>query len=73
MEEGSAGTSYAKDVQRIEDIISAIQQKDCDIDRLLDLVTEASELLKRCRAKLAETGLKIDQTLGELQSQKEEP
>ncbi len=69
--DGSGKTAYAQDIRRIEDIVGRIQNG-CDIDEMLALASEAAELLKRCREKLAKTGIAMESVLKELQTAKSE-
>lgn len=66
-----AQTTYAQDIRRIEDIVGRIQNG-CDIDEMLALASEAADLLKRCREKLAKTGIAMESVLKELQTAKSE-
>lgn len=62
----SSQSSYAEDIQRIEAILEKLNQNDCDIDKMLDYVNEATVLLERCNQKLAKTGVQIDEALKKL-------
>jgi len=64
---------YAQAIERIQEIIALLNDNSCDIDRMLDYVTEASELIKSCREKLARTGLKIQETLADLSNTNSTP
>ncbi len=68
MEEQS---TYAQDIQRIQDIVEQLKTKDCDIDNMLSLVNEATALIAKCQNKLTETGLKINQALDMLNAMKD--
>lgn len=63
-------TTYAQDVQRIQDIINKLSEKDCDIDKMLDYVNEAAELIEKCNKKLSQTGIQIDSALNKLNEMK---
>ena len=66
MSEEAQNTSYADDIARIEAIIEKLRQNDCDIDKMLEYVTEASALLEKCQRKLDTTGAKIQKALMDL-------
>ena len=66
MSEERNHASYSSDVQRIEDIIDMLK-KGCDIDEMLSLVKEATDLITRCQAVLARTGIQIDEALQRLE------
>lgn len=57
---------YADNVERINQIIEQLRNKDCDIDDMLSLVNEAVDLIDRCQHKLGQTGIKINQALERL-------
>lgn len=59
-------TTYNQDIERIEQIIAILSQKDCDIDSMLDFVNEAAALIKKCRQKLSTTGIKMNEVLNDL-------
>ena len=44
--------SYAGAVARLEEIMSAVQGGEADVDELSGLLKEAAELVKFCRARL---------------------
>lgn len=44
--------NYSRAVERLEEIMNTIQGGGIDVDKLADLLKEASELVKFCRAKL---------------------
>ena len=61
-------TKYAQDIQRIQDIVLALSGRDCDIDNMLELVKEATDLIAKCQDKLAKTGIEIDEALKKLEA-----
>jgi exodeoxyribonuclease VII small subunit len=63
MSDENQNTTYADDIARIEEIIDKLRQNDCDIDKMLEYVTEASALLEKCQQKLDTTGAKIQKAL----------
>lgn len=72
MSQDEVQTSYAEDVERIQAIIAQLSQKDCDIDKMLEYVKEATQLITRCQTKLAKTGLQIEEVLKTLDASKVE-
>ena len=62
-ENENPSTSYNQDIQRINDIIQKLSSPDCDIDKMLDYVKEASVLLQRCNEKLSKTGMEVQEAL----------
>ncbi|MBQ8038236.1 MAG: exodeoxyribonuclease VII small subunit, partial [Proteobacteria bacterium] len=68
MEEQS---TYAQDIQRIQQIVDLLGQKDCDIDKMLELVNEATALIEKCQNKLVSTGIKINAALDKLNAMKD--
>lgn len=64
-------STYAQDIQKVEDIVDKISNG-CDIDEMLELVSEAARLLNRCNEKLGKTGLQMEEVLKELKTTKAE-
>lgn len=52
--------SYEKTVAEIEAIVDDIENNRMDIDQLADAVVRVSDLLKKCKQKLADTKEVID-------------
>ncbi len=52
--------SYEKTVGEIESIVDDIENNRMDIDQLADAVVRVSDLLKKCKQKLADTKSVID-------------
>lgn len=52
--------SYEKTVAEIEAIVDDIENNRMDIDQLADAVVRVSDLLKKCKQKLADTKDVID-------------
>ncbi len=57
--------SYEKTVEEIESIIADIENNRLDVDQLADAVTRVSDLLKKCKKKLADTQDIIDKVIDE--------
>ena len=58
--------SYAADMRRIQDIVDMLSRNECDIDKLLEYVNEATALIEKCQMKLEKTGLQINEALARL-------
>lgn len=56
----AAKFSYEKTVEEIESIVDDIENNRLDIDQLADAVVRVSDLLKKCKQKLADTKKVID-------------
>ncbi|MBO7478119.1 MAG: exodeoxyribonuclease VII small subunit [Salinivirgaceae bacterium] len=52
--------SYEKTVEEIESIVDDIENNRMDIDQLADAVVRVSDLLKKCKQKLADTKAIVD-------------
>lgn len=73
MSDENQNTTYAADIERIEQIIEKLRQNDCDIDKMLEYVTEATSLLEKCQRKLDTTGAKIQKALMDLDTASKAP
>lgn len=58
--------TYSQGIAQLEQIVSAMQQPDCDIDRLAEYTTRALQLMQHCRAKLSATEEQITQALSQI-------
>ena len=47
--------TYTQAMQRLEAILAQLEEGSSNVDTLADLVKEAAELVKLCRAKLRKT------------------
>lgn len=47
--------TYTQAMQRLEAILAQLEEGNSNVDTLADLVKEAAELVKFCRAKLRKT------------------
>jgi exodeoxyribonuclease VII small subunit len=52
--------SYEKTIEEIESIVDDIENNRMDIDQLADAVARVSDLLKKCKQKLADTKAIVD-------------
>ena len=52
--------SYEKTIEEIESIVDDIENNRLDIDQLADAVVRVSDLLKKCKQKLADTKAIVD-------------
>ena len=60
---------YSKAVEKLEDIISKIENETIDVDELSDKVKEAVGLIKLCRQKIQKAELEVKQVVDELQKE----
>ncbi len=51
--------TYAKAMERLEEIIAKIENEEVDIDELSDKVREAAVLVKLCKDKIAKAELEV--------------
>lgn len=58
--------SYSQGITELESIVAAMQQPDCDIDRLAEFTTRALQLMQHCRAKLTATETRITTALSQI-------
>ena len=72
MPDDTIQSSYNQDIQRIQQIVERLSQKDCDIDKMLEYVNEAAVLIERCQQKLTKTGVQIEEALAKLNVLREE-
>jgi exodeoxyribonuclease VII small subunit len=63
----SANVKYSEAVRRLEDILENIDRSNVGIDELADLVKEASDLIKTCRALLTSTEQSVKESLEALE------
>ena len=59
--------TYREALDRVEAIVAQIEQKAPDIDQLSDLVGEAMEQLKYCKAKLKSTEEELEKAMKDLE------
>jgi len=52
--------SFEKSLERLEEIVSEMENADPDLDKALALFSEGVELVKTCSAKLNDTKKKIE-------------
>lgn len=58
--------TYAKAVERLEEILQQVQDGNENIDALYSLLREADELIKFCRARLYEVDEEVKSLLGSI-------
>ncbi len=58
--------TYAKAVERLEEILQQVQNGNENIDSLYRLLKEADELIKFCRARLYEVDEEVKSLLGSM-------
>ena len=54
-----AEVKYSKSIQKLEEIISKIEQEEIDVDELSDKVKEAVTLIKTCKEKIEKAELQV--------------
>ncbi len=60
MTEKKAGTSFEKSMDRLETIVSEMEDGDLSLDAMITRFEEGQKLLKRCSTKLNEVERKIE-------------
>lgn len=58
--------TYSESVQRLQEIVTEMEQDTLDVDLLLEKVKEAGRLIRNCREKLFKTDGEIKKILEEL-------
>jgi exodeoxyribonuclease VII small subunit len=56
---------YRKAVERLDEIISQIENEDVDVDELSMQVKEAVELIRLCKAKIDKAEMEVKQVVEE--------
>lgn len=54
---------YEEAIQKLEDIVSMMEEGTLDLDQLQDKLKEAQKLIKLCRDKLTKTDKEINKLL----------
>ena len=62
-----ADIKYSKAVEKLDDIISKIENEDIDVDELSLKVKEAIELVKICKSKIEKAELEIKKMVDDLE------
>ncbi len=57
---------YSEAISEIEEIITKIENEECDVDDLAEKVKRISTLLKICREKLQNTNEQVEQILKDI-------
>lgn len=57
--------SYAEAMKKLEDIVSAVEKDELDIDRLSEKLKEAQKLVSFCKDKLYKTDQEIKRIMEE--------
>lgn len=60
-------TTYSQAKQELEEIVSAIESNELDVDALTQKVKRASELITICKEKLTKTDKELQKILDEIQ------
>ncbi len=60
--------TYAQAIAELEEIVTKLQNNECEIDELKSYTTRALSLLRFCKEKLFETDEEVKKILEELES-----
>lgn len=60
-------TTYSQAKQELEEIVTAIESNELDVDALTQKVKRASELITFCKEKLTKTDKELQKILDEIQ------
>jgi len=63
----AANAKYSDAVKRLEEILENIDRSNVGIDELAELVKEAADLIKNCRALLASSEQSVQESLKTLE------
>ena len=63
--------TYSQAMDRLEKIVSQIDNKELDIDMLAEKIKEANEIIKFCSDKLTKADQEIEKLLSEKQESEE--
>ena len=64
--------TYTESAQELDQILSAIETGNVDIDVLSEKVERAAELIRVCREKLASTELRVTKVIEDLETDEED-
>ena len=64
-------TRYQNAMNRLEEILSKIDQSDVSVDELASQVEEATKLLRECKAILSDTEKNVQKALSDLNEEAE--
>ena len=62
------GSGYAAAMRELEEILDELERDDLDVDVLATRVQRASELIKRCRERIARAQTDVDRIVVDLES-----
>ncbi len=60
------GLTYTQAMNRLEEIVTRLQNEQCDIETLRDYTSQAMQLLQFCKTRLTETDTELKKLLDEL-------
>ena len=55
--------NFEKELNRLKEIVSLIQQKDLSLDKSIELYEEGAKIVKELNAALAEADKKVEQVI----------
>ena len=64
-----AEIKYSKAIERLEDIVSKIENEEIDIDELSLKAKEAVSLIKACKERIEKAEMEVKQVVEEFESQ----
>lgn len=62
--------SYKQAMEKLEEIVSGLENDEIPVDELAEKVKEASELIRICKSVLYETEEEVNKVLQEMQEEK---
>lgn len=71
MTESAQPVSYSAAVDELDQILSAIERDEVDVDVLSKKVTRAVELVQYCRERIAAAEIEVERVVAELAPQEE--
>ena len=64
----AAELGYAEALEELESILSELEGDNVDVDRLTERVTRARALIARCRERIGDARVQIEQVVADLDS-----
>ncbi|GIU84501.1 MAG: hypothetical protein KatS3mg008_1276 [Acidimicrobiales bacterium] len=68
-----ADIPYAEALRELEEIVSRIERDNLDVDRLVEDVRRAAELIRVCRRRLDQATVEIEQIVADIESEIDQP
>ena len=67
-QKSAAELGYAEALEELESILSELEGDNVDVDRLTERVTRARALIARCRERIGDARVQIEQVVADLDS-----